>query len=138
MSGGTSAPGGRRTQLRAALGQGQPRGPRGRSEIPGTVKPMPFPRIGGTGVQRKQNIGPIPKLGAQLQARVQSGAIDRKQALQTARQRQTLKKAFGSDWRSKVFAGSGVKEIRQGGPFANRMVTAERAKGLARAKRKLY
>lgn len=79
-----------------------------------------------------------PRLGAQLSQRVKSGVIDQAQAEKTARQRQTLKKAFGSDWRSKVYAGGGAREIREGGPFASRQIAAERAKGLARARRKLY
>lgn len=139
VSGGTSAPNGRRSQIRAALGKAQPRGPGGRSELPGRMPaPKRFPQVGGGMPQGRKPLAAPVNLGKQLRGRVQSGAIDPAQAQKTARQRQLLKKAFGSDWRSDVYAGSGVKEIRQGGPFANRQIAAERAKGLQRAKRKLY
>lgn len=133
IGGGTAVPP-RRKQIRQAL-EGAGNGARHPIAItsPGSggtpVRP-PSPRANAS------LRAPVP-LGKQLAGRVQSGAIDRSQALKTARQRQTLKKAFGSDWRSKVYAGSGVKEIRQGGPFANPQIRAERSKGLERAKRKL-
>lgn len=141
VSGGTTAPR-RRKQIREALGPSQPRGPRGKSEIPpfGSVPPMRFPQARPQrpqGAREGAAVHAPVDLGQQLQSRVKSGAIDQTQAQKTARQRLLLKKAFGSDWRSKVFAGSGVKEIREGGPFANRQVAAERAKGLTRAKRRL-
>lgn len=138
VSGGTSAPNARRNQIKAALGQGQPRGPGGRSELPGNTKPMPFPRVGPQGPRQNMTLAAPVKLGAQLQGRVQSGAIDQAQAQKTARQRLMLKKAFGSNWREDVYAGSGAKEVGDRGPFAMRQVAAERAKGLQRAKRKLY
>lgn len=139
VSGGTEAP--RRKQIREALGKAlkQPTGPGGQTRIPQRMpRPQHFPSVGPQTPQRGEGLNAPVKLGAQLQGRVQSGAIDQAQAQKTARQRLLLKKAFGSDWRSQVFAGSGVKEIRQGGPFANRQIAAERAKGLQRAKRKLY
>lgn len=126
VSGGTQAP--RRKQIREALAK------------PGSVPPQRFPQVGPRSKRPMQgaSLSPPVPLGKQLQGRVQSGAIDRSQALRTARQRQTLKKAFGPNWRSKVYYGGGAKEIGEGGPFASRQIAAERAKGLARAKRKLY
>lgn len=138
-SGGTETS--RRKQIREALGKAlkQPTGPGGQTEIPQRMPPPKrFPQVGGGRPEQNTSLNAPVKLGAQLQGRMRSGAINQAQAQKTARQRQTLKKAFGSDWRSQVYAGSGVKEIRQGGPFANRQIAAERAKGLQRAKRKLY
>jgi len=107
--------------------------------LPGAMPPPKrFPQVGQNPARGNTIPNPTPHLGTQLANRVASGAIDQAQAAKVAQQRQTLKKAFGPDWRSKVFAGSGAREIRQGGPFANRQIAAERAKGLARAKRKLY
>lgn len=154
LSGGTSAPNGRRSQIKAALGKAQPRGPGGRqkppastqkpdpgfmrSELPGNTKPMRFPQVGGQAPRPGMGLNAPVKLGAQLRGRVQSGAIPQAQAQKTARQRQMLKKAFGSNWREDIYAGSGAKEVGSRGPFAKRQVAAERAKGLQRAKRKLY
>lgn len=47
-------------------------------------------------------------LGRQLNARVQSGAIDQDQAQQTARERQMLEENYGPDWRTKVYGGAGI------------------------------
>jgi hypothetical protein len=76
-----------------------------------------------------------PKLGSQLAGKVSSGALSGSQARQTARERQTLKKAFGSDWRTQVFGKGGAQGI--GGPFASRQVAAKRNQALTRAKAKL-
>lgn len=138
-SGGTEAP--RRKQIREALGQArkQPTGPGGQTEIPQRMpRPQRFPQVGSQTPRRSASLSAPVKLGAQLQGRVQSGAIDQAQAQKTARQRLMLKKAFGSNWREDVYAGSGAKEVGDRGPFAMRQVAAERAKGLQRAKRKLY
>jgi hypothetical protein len=135
-SGGTSAPNPRRNQIRSALGKGQPRGPGGRSELPGNTKPMPFPQVGPQGPRQNAGLSLPMKLGAQLQGRVQSGAITGAQAQKTARQRQLLQKAFGTDWRKQVYGSGGAKGIN--GPFAPGQVAAKRAAGLERAKRKLY
>lgn len=143
-SGGTSAPNGRRNQIRAALSQGQPRGPRGKTnvEIPriggGAVTPQRFPQVGSQRPSQNAGLNAPVKLGAQLRSRVQSGAINQSQAQKTARQRLLLKNAFGSNWREDVYAGSGAKEVGSRGPFAMRQVAAERAKGLQRARKKLY
>lgn len=136
MSGGTSAPNARRAQLRAALSPGQPRGPRGRSELPGNPKPMRFPQVGPQRPQSNEGLNAPVNPGAQLRNRVQSGAISGGQAQKVARQRQLLQKAFGTDWRKQVFGQGGAKGIS--GPFAQRQVAAKRQQSLERAKRKLY
>lgn len=137
VSGGTSAPNGRRSQIRAALGKAQPRGPGGRSELPGRMPPPKrFPQVGP---QRPNQGSPLQapvKLGNQLRGRVESGALEGGQAQQVARQRAMFQKAFGSDWRKQVFGQGGAKGIS--GPFAQRQVAAKRTAGLERAKRKLY
>jgi hypothetical protein len=51
-----------------------------------------------------------PGLGAQLSSRVQSGAIDQGQAQKTMQQRQTLEKAYGKNWRTKVFGDRGYAQ----------------------------
>ena len=137
-SGGTTAPNPRRSQIRAALSKGQPRGPGGgRPELPGNMPPpRRFPNVGPQGPRQRSPLTPPTQLGSQLKGRVQSGAISGEQAQKTARQRQLLQKAFGSDWRMKVFGQGGAKGIS--GPFAQRQVAAKRQQGLARAKKKLY
>lgn len=51
--------------------------------------------------------------GRQLAARVAAGKITQEQADRTMKQRQTLQKAFGKDWRTKVFGDRGyVKRTR--------------------------
>jgi hypothetical protein len=101
----------------------------------------PFPK--GLNLSRRSeirsNISKRKKIPAnlppQLQRRVQSGAISQAQAAQTARERQTLKAAFGSDWRTQVFGKGGAKAAS--GPFASREVSADRAAALAKAQAKL-
>jgi hypothetical protein len=137
-TGGTEAQNPRRKQIREGLSMNQPRGPGGRSELPGNPRPMPFPQVGPQAPRQGAGLNAPLKLGAQLRGRVQSGTITGAQAQKTARQRQLLKKAFGPNWREDVYAGSGAKEVGDRGPFAKRQVAAERAKGLARAERKLY
>jgi hypothetical protein len=46
-------------------------------------------------------------LGKQLSRRVSAGAVSQAQASQVARDRQLLEKAFGPDWRVKVFGDRG-------------------------------
>lgn len=58
---------------------------------------------GGAGIGRNEQ----PGLGHQLSRRVSSGALTGAQAQKTMQERQTLQKAYGSDWRSKVFGGAG-------------------------------
>ncbi len=143
MNGGTTAPNPRRKQIREALGKAMtpPRGPRGAGGIePGQRMPQPmrFPQVAPRPQGPRQGAplrAPINP-GAQLKSRVQSGAISGEQAQKTARQRQLLKNAFGSDWRKQIFGAGGARGIK--GPFAQRQVAAKRQQGLERAKRKLY
>ncbi len=104
----------------------QPRG-RGRrrndmQRLPGGNLPTtggqtpPVPRTTGRGRaqangQRGSLGGAVtPGLGRQLTSRVQSGAITQDQAQRTAQQRQTLQKAFGPDWRQKVYGDTGYAQ----------------------------
>jgi hypothetical protein len=80
-------------QGNAQSGQSQP--PRGRGQRPGG-------NGGGAGISGAALPGPG---GRQLQARVASGAITGDQAQRTMRQRQTLAKALGPDWREKLQVG---------------------------------
>jgi hypothetical protein len=50
---------------------------------------------------------PSGGIGGQLERRVQSGVIDMAQAKKVAAQRQTFRKAYGPDWRTKVFGDRG-------------------------------
>lgn len=67
-------------------------------------------RLPGGGLQQGTAVGnavmPGPG-GAQLARRVASGAINQEQAQRTMQQRQTLRKAFGPDFRQKVFGDVG-------------------------------
>jgi hypothetical protein len=95
-----------------------PRRGRGRGNPPPRVAPGTPPGLGGVRpgagmpgnppAARKAGVGgaalPGPG-GRQLAARVQSGAITQAQAQQTMQQRQTLQKAFGSNWRDKLNQG---------------------------------
>lgn len=96
-NGGTSAPASQRTgRGRQAPGQGAPPAPKGQSQ-----------GLGGGGLA-----GPG---GRQLQARVSSGKITEEQAQRTMQQRQTLKKAFGKDWRDKLSGGGqSFAQVNQG------------------------
>lgn len=135
-SGGTTAPP-RRKQIREALGPGlkRPPGIGGGAVMPPPKRFPSFPQDRSrpvSGATINQPVNP----GAQLKGRVQSGAISGERAQKVARQRQMLRKAFGSDWRTKVYGQGGAKGIS--GPFAQRQVAAKRQQGLERAKRKLY
>lgn len=86
-------------------------GPGGQNQAP----VQPRGRVGRAAAagQGGGNGGGI-QIGAQLQRRVKSGAIDRQQAIQTARQRQTLKAKFGADWRDKLPGGAGAfRKVQQ-------------------------
>ena len=85
--------------------------------------------------QIKSNLKRKTPLPPQLQKRVQSGAITRSQAAQTARERQTLKAAFGEDWRTQTFGKGGAKGIS--GSFGRPQVAAARSQALATARAKL-
>ena len=80
--------------------------------------------------------GVIANLGRQLTNKVQSGDLTRGQATKVKNQRQLLQKAFGDNWRVKVYGNKeGAKGI--GGPFARGQIAADRSKALERAKAKL-
>ena len=66
----------------------------------------------------KQGIdnGAIAYLGKQLTNKVDNGALTRGQASKVKSQRNLLQKAFGDNWRVKVYGKGGAKGI--GGPFA--------------------
>lgn len=86
----------------------------------------------------QNSVGPSvnPRLGAQLSRRVQSGALSRGQATKVKSQRSMLAKAFGPEWRIKVYGNKeGAKGI--GGPFSRDQIAAKRSAGLERAKTKL-
>lgn len=142
--GGTEAPTARRKQIREGLNKG----PAGARTLPAGLPPIRYPDPMGNGkppmartsVQApgSPRVGGAmqPKLGAQLSNRVQNGAINQGQASKVAKQRQLLQKAFGSDWRTKVFGQGGAKGVS--GPFAQSQVRNKRNAALSRAKRKLY
>jgi hypothetical protein len=79
--------------------------------------------------------GVIASLGKQLTNKVQSGQLSRGQATKVKDQRVLLQKAFGDNWRVKVYGKGGAKGI--GGPFARGQVAAKRSAALERAKTKL-
>lgn len=139
--GGTEAPTARRKQIREGLAKG----PAGARTLPAGLPPIRFPSKPGNAARASAigqpgapgvGAGMQPKLGAQLSNRVQSGAINQGQAQRTAQQRGLLRKAFGSDWRTKVFGAGGARG--QSGPFSKAEILAKRSQALARAKRKLY
>lgn len=145
QTGGTPAPN-RRSQIRKALGPKREFFP-GKlppRRFPNTIAPMPgspqAPARGNQGIVPRRGVGVGQSnqagLGQQLTNRVNSGRISQGQAEDTARQRQTLKAAFGSDWRNQVFGKGGAKGL-EGQPFGGPNVAARRAKALARARAKL-
>jgi hypothetical protein len=85
--------------------------------------------------QIKSNLKRKTPLPPQLQRKVQSGALSRSQASQTAKERQTFKAAFGDDWRTQVFGQGGAKGVT--GSFGRPQVAADRSQALAKAKAKL-
>jgi hypothetical protein len=62
---------------------------------------------GGQGSGKAVSSNFQPKLGRQLSRRVSSGAITQKQAQRTVGQRSVLARAYGDDWREKVYGASG-------------------------------
>lgn len=142
-SGGTEAPNARRKQIKEGLAKG----PAGARTLPAGLPPIRYPDPMGNGKPTARTSVQAPggprvggvmqaKLGAQLSNRVQSGAISQGQAGKVAQQRKMLQKAFGSDWRNKVFGQGGAKGVS--GPFAQDQIRNKRTAGLERAKRKLY
>lgn len=157
--GGTEAPNARRKQIREGLAKG----PAGARTLPAGLPPIRYPagkhplgnrgplepvgpgtRAPATGSSVRQPGSPSvggavqPKLGAQLSNRVQNGAIGQGQAQKVAKQRAMLQKAFGSDWRSRVYGQGGAKGLKASGPFGTAAVRTKRNAALERAKRKLY
>lgn len=88
-----------------------------------------------------------PGLGRQLTSRVQSGAISQEQAQKTAQQRQLLEKAFGADWRTKVFGDAGYVRRARGAmaknpqdpqvAALNKQLMERRQKALAAARKRI-
>lgn len=122
-NGGTPAPAGPRTPRvnppgvgmmnppgqGPAPGRGRGRG-RGQGQGQGGAAGSPRHNGNGPGVGAAALPGPG---GRQLAARVASGAITQEQAQRTMKQRQTLEKAYGKDWRSKISAAAGGKTFAQ-------------------------
>jgi hypothetical protein len=81
--------------------------------------------------------GVIASLGKQLTNKVESGAVTRKQANKTAGQRKLLQKAFGDNWRVKVYGKGGAKALPSYGYAGGSEVNQLRSKALKRAKAKL-
>lgn len=170
VSGGTATPRtARRKRLGAAVSKARVAEGRGMTAA-GSPVSAPQVAAGGvvapvrpTGRQRQGQrpprqqagigAGGIPGLGHQLTRRLQSGEIDEEQAKRTAKQRQTLKAAYGSDWRSEMYAttpetgGANLQELRiglegehKGDPTyeaALQQILEERSSALARARRLL-
>lgn len=104
-NGGTTAP----PTPGAGKGQGRGRG--------GSGQGAPRPGAGGQGKQAPGvgNGGMAGPGGAQLARRVASGKITQEQADRTMKQRQTLQKAFGKDWRNKISGGGpSFAKVNQG------------------------
>lgn len=108
---------------RISGGAGGPMG-QGQQTPPGQGGVHPQPGIGargkGQGQAKGQGVGvggaalPGPG-GRQLAARVASGAITQEQADRTMKQRQTLAKALGPDWREKLsVGGQSFAEVNKG------------------------
>jgi hypothetical protein len=86
-------------------------------------------------------------LGKQLSSRVSSGAIDQQQAQKVATQRALLAKAFGPNWRTKVYGDAGYvgrvrknlsagKDTEQNSALYKNLMQ-QRSKALERARQKL-
>lgn len=63
---------------------------------------LPIGPHGGPSVQTAYN----PAFGSQLTQRVKSGVASPQQAMQTSKERETFEKAYGKNWRFKVFGGT--------------------------------
>lgn len=112
-NGGTAAPGQRVNPPGRGMmnppGQGPARPARGRGA---QGKGQGAENGKGVGVGGAAMPGPG---GRQLAARVSSGAITQEQADRTMKQRQTLAKAFGPDWREKLaVGGQSFADVRGG------------------------
>lgn len=126
MSGGTTAPAGRkrgrRQQIRAALAPSRPGNNAGMVDAePARARSGGTPAgIVGAAMHQLPGGGPAVAgnadagIGAQLSHRVQSGAIDQEQAERVAKERAELEKAYGPDWRRQVYGDRGyVKRTRK-------------------------
>lgn len=109
---------------RAGRGRVNPPG-RGMMNPPGMDRGVPGRGVGaqgkGQGATKGKGVGvggarPLPSRSErQLASRISSGAITQEQADRTLQQRQTLKKAFGSDWRRKLsVGGQSFRDVNQG------------------------
>lgn len=74
-------------------------------------------------------------VGRQLAHKVQTGEITKKEANQTAYEREVLARAFGPNWREKVFGKGGARGIS--GSFAPAQIRVKRSQALERARAKL-
>lgn len=101
---GMPGPGGRLPQTPGNGGTEAPAPGRGRGQrgVGAQGKGQGAANGKGIGVSGAAMPGPG---GRQLAAKVASGAITQEQADRTMKQRQTLKKALGSDWREKLSVG---------------------------------
>lgn len=103
-----------------------------------TIAPAGAYKNQSTSPNRNMGVGDSyqPGLGKQLSNRVESGRISQGRAQQTSKERQTLKAAFGSDWRTQVFGKGGARGL-EGQSFGRPEIAARRAKALQRARAKL-
>ena len=87
---------------------GEGYGKKGRGRGRGQSSRQSRPAGRGRAGMRGEFSSERPKgLGRQLERRVKSGSITQERAQKTSTQRQTLRKAFGKDWRVKVFGDRG-------------------------------
>ena len=89
--------------------------------------------------KQKQGIdnGVIASLGKQLTNKVESGKLDRKQAGKVKDQRTLLAKAFGPDWRVKVYGKGGAKSYPTYGYKGGTELNDVRKNALKRAQAKI-
>jgi hypothetical protein len=81
--------------------------------------------------------GVIASLGKQLTNKVDNGVLTRKQATKVKNQRTLLAKAFGPNWRVKVYGKGGAKSYPTYGYKGPTELNEVRKKALERAKTKL-
>jgi hypothetical protein len=81
--------------------------------------------------------GVIASLGKQLTNKVDNGALTRGQATKVKDQRTLLAKAFGPNWRVKVYGKGGAKSYPTYGYKGPTELNEVRSKALERAKQKL-
>jgi hypothetical protein len=81
--------------------------------------------------------GVIASLGKQLTNKVESGNLTRGKATKVADQRKLLQKAFGDNWRVKVYGKGGAKALPSYGYAGGSEVNSLRSKAIQQAKTKL-